>query len=142
MWLITGQGFLSVVEKTEDREAGTLTVRARVRADLEALLADVGMDFDAIEESGLADYRFRARVERAALAEYAKRTVERIDYSNFKGSIRERHRHDVYVGVWCELLKLQQRPPDTRRQRLGELFGDGDTDRRSMGRVRRRGRGR
>jgi hypothetical protein len=37
MWVITIIGFYSSVEKPEDRDHGTLTVRARVREDLEIL---------------------------------------------------------------------------------------------------------
>ena len=35
MWLVTTNGFYSIVRKPWDREAGTLTVRARARSDLE-----------------------------------------------------------------------------------------------------------
>ncbi len=37
MWLITPTGFFSVVENPEDKAGNTLTVRARLRADLESL---------------------------------------------------------------------------------------------------------
>jgi polar amino acid transport system ATP-binding protein len=37
MWLITPEGFFSIVEKATDKASGTLTVRARVASDLEAL---------------------------------------------------------------------------------------------------------
>jgi hypothetical protein len=32
MWLLTVFGFFSIVEKPDDRQAGTVTIRARVRA--------------------------------------------------------------------------------------------------------------
>ena len=37
MWLMTPSGFFSIVQKPEDEQAGTLTIRARVRGDLERL---------------------------------------------------------------------------------------------------------
>jgi hypothetical protein len=37
MWLITPIGFFSIVRKPDGQRVGTLTVRARVRGDLEAL---------------------------------------------------------------------------------------------------------
>lgn len=37
MWLITPIGFFSVVQKAEDKQRDTLTVRSRVRGDLAAL---------------------------------------------------------------------------------------------------------
>jgi hypothetical protein len=37
MWLITPIGFYSIICKPGDAEAETLTVRARVKSDLEAL---------------------------------------------------------------------------------------------------------
>ena len=39
MWLITPTGFFSIVQKPTDAQANTLTVRARVRQDLETLRA-------------------------------------------------------------------------------------------------------
>ncbi len=35
MWLITPTGFFSIVCKSGDIKAGTLTIRARVKSDLE-----------------------------------------------------------------------------------------------------------
>ena len=37
MWLIRNFGFLSVVQKSEDPELGTLRVRSRVFEDLESM---------------------------------------------------------------------------------------------------------
>jgi hypothetical protein len=37
MWLITPTGFFSIVCKPGDMEAGTLTIRARAKSDLQAL---------------------------------------------------------------------------------------------------------
>ena len=37
MWLLTPIGFFSIVQKPDDTTRNTLTVRARVRQDLESL---------------------------------------------------------------------------------------------------------
>ena len=37
MWLITPIGFFSIVQKSDDKTADSLTIRARVRSDLVAL---------------------------------------------------------------------------------------------------------
>ena len=66
MWLITPLGFFSVVRKPTDVEAKTLTVRARVRSDLEALKANYLPQLGAIQESRVNDYRFRAVAPQAA----------------------------------------------------------------------------
>lgn len=49
MWVVTDFGFFSVVQKPGDAEAGTLTVRARVRGDLEAVLYDVWHSLHALQ---------------------------------------------------------------------------------------------
>ena len=111
MWLITTLGFYSVVQKPWDREAGTLTIRARARADLEALRDSYLPDLGDIVESGAADYRFRAQAPQASVAEAARRIVTGIDYDNFKSAVGERQgeaREDVYHRVWQELLAIQR----------------------------------
>lgn len=68
MWLITPVGFFSVVRKPTDTRKKTLTVRSRVRADLEALKARYLPELGAIQESEVKDYRFRATAPQAAVA--------------------------------------------------------------------------
>jgi hypothetical protein len=41
MWMIGRDGFVSIVQKPGDAAKGQLTLRARVRADLEALRSSV-----------------------------------------------------------------------------------------------------
>ena len=111
MWLITAIGFYSIVQKTEDGGAGTLTVRARARADLEALRTKYLPELGVIVERDDADYRFRAQAPQAAVAEAVRRAVADIDYDNFKDAVGERQglaREGVYHRVWHELLAIQQ----------------------------------
>jgi hypothetical protein len=110
MWLLTTTGFYSIVRKPRDREAGTLTVRARARADLDALRARYLPALGDIVESETTDYRFRAQAPQAAVAEAVRRAVADIDYDNFKDAVAERQgraREQVYHQVWHDLLRIQ-----------------------------------
>lgn len=51
MWLITPIGFFSIVQKPGDKQNGTLTVRSRVRSDLEALKESYLPGLGQIQES-------------------------------------------------------------------------------------------
>jgi len=109
IWILTTMGFYSVVEKHEDRERGTLTIRARVRADLERLSAYVP-DMSAIIESHDSDYSFRAVANRGAVSSAMAKLVADIDYDNFKSEIYKRQgnaRAAIYGDVWHDLYRLQ-----------------------------------
>ena len=113
MWLITTTGFYSIVEKPWDRAAGTLTVRARAKADLEALRAAGLPELGAIKEDPDADYRFRAQAPRAAVSRAVQGQVEGIDYDNFKSAVGKRQgsaRAHLYHGVWDVLYRIQDGP--------------------------------
>lgn len=113
MWLLTPFGFFSIVQKPWDRKDGMLTVRARVRADLEALREGFMPELGEIAEDAGADYRYRARATQEAVAEAAKRVALAIDYDNFKSEVARRQgreRADLYHRVWEALGELQ--PPD------------------------------
>ncbi len=106
VWLVTTIGFFSVVRKEGDTD---LTVRTRVREDLEmhgkAHLPSLG----PITAGEGTDYPYRARVAPQALGEALGRMVEDIDYSNFKNAIAEREGYErahVYAAVWRVLLGL------------------------------------
>ena len=110
MWIVTSFGFFSVVQKPRDG-ADTLTVRARVRRDLEELRARYLPELDEIEESKNTDYRYRATAPREAVAEAVRRAVLDVRYDNFKDAVDEAQgpdRHDAYLAVWSDLLALQR----------------------------------
>lgn len=111
MWLLTTTGFYSIVEKPWDRPKGTLTVRARVRKDLE-LLGGQLPELGPIAEDPEADYRFRAQAPRAAVAKAMFRLAESLDYDNFKGAVADRQgrgRAHLYHEVWEVLSQLSPR---------------------------------
>lgn len=110
MWLLTPIGFFSVVQKPDDIQAQTLTVRARVRSDLEALKTTYLPELGQIQESAANDYRFRAIASQAALVQAMARLVQGLDYSNFKDEVARRQGHaraDLYHEVWSALYRLQ-----------------------------------
>ena len=124
MWLITNFGFFSVVQKPDDPAAGTLTVRARVKGDLETLrdryLPDLG---DIVADAG-TDYRFRAKAPRTALSHAVARAILDIDYANFKNSVAKTQGHErshIYGEVWIALHALEAResPLASNRETVG-----------------------
>lgn len=111
MWIISEFGFFSVVEKPGDREAGMLTVRARVKADLEALRKTCLPTLGPISTSRTNDYRFRAQATRSDVAAAMARAVQNIGYDNFKSRVTKTQgapRAEVYGLVWEDLLGLQR----------------------------------
>jgi hypothetical protein len=106
MWLITPVGFFSILRKRGETD---LTVRARVRDDLEALEEEYLPFLGPIIAGGGTDYPYRAHVDPIALAAVIARMVEEIDYSNFKDTVAARQgfeRAHVYGEVWSALHKL------------------------------------
>jgi 8-oxo-dGTP pyrophosphatase MutT (NUDIX family) len=111
MWLITPIGFFSIVQKATDKTGDTLTVRARVRSDLEALRERYLPSLGAITESRSNDYRFRAVARRSEVAAAAAAMIDALDYSNFKNEVARRQgrkREALYHDVWDVLYALQQ----------------------------------
>ena len=110
MWLFTDIGFFSVVRKPEDEDAGMVTIRARVRSDLDRLREFYLPTLGEITEGGGTDYPFRARANQSDFADAVRLIGENIDYSNFKDEISAKqghHRAHVYSDVWRDLLKLE-----------------------------------
>jgi 8-oxo-dGTP pyrophosphatase MutT (NUDIX family) len=99
-----------------------LTVRGRVRADLEALRNRYLPGMSEIVAGAGTDYKYRAQVPRAALAKALQQIVLDIDYSNFKNEVAHEQgaeRSHLYHEVWDVLYKLQDAPaalPSVTRQ--------------------------
>ncbi len=113
MWLITPVGFFSIVQKSSDIAADTLTVRARVRSDLEALRAHFLPNLGEIQESKTNDYRFRAVAPRGDVAAAMADMVNNLQYSNFKNQVAKVQspaRAHLYHDVWNVLYRLQTDP--------------------------------
>ncbi|TFG44539.1 MAG: hypothetical protein E4H41_07465 [Gemmatimonadales bacterium] len=110
MWLITTTGFYSIVQKPWDEEGGTLTVRARAKADLGALRSAGLPELGEVKEDTDADYRFRAQAPCAAVSRAVQAQVDAIDYDNFKSAVAKRQgsaRAHIYHDVWDALYRIQ-----------------------------------
>ena len=126
MWLITPIGFFSVVEKPGDKQAGTLTVRARVRGDLVALKKHYLPALGPIQESHDTDYRFRAVAPRSEVSAAMARMVDGLDYSNFKSEVAKKQGHkraSLYHKVWDVLYHLQTDPAFADKEPVAESYG-------------------
>lgn len=111
MWIMTSLGFFSIVQKQEDAGKGTLTIRARAIADLEALRREHLPDLGPIVADGGTDYRYRAQAARNQVAAAFQALVADIGYSNFKNEVQRsqgKSRARVYHKVWDALWDIAE----------------------------------
>jgi hypothetical protein len=105
--MFTRYGFFSVVEK----ESGTLTIRARVKRDLENLKSKFPAELGSCEilENVGTDYEFRIKCDKKVFSELSSRLMLDVDYDNFKNMIDKevgRKREFLYGEVWSVVRKL------------------------------------
>ena len=101
MWIQFNNAFLSIVENRE--KTIELLVRARVKGDIEKVFPEA----DVFEDNN-ADYKYRAFISKAIVAEKIMLKVTEINYDNFKNSVKEIERKNVYGNIWAELRKFQK----------------------------------
>jgi hypothetical protein len=86
-------------------------IRARVRRDLENLIALLGSDSE-IHTWQEADYRYRIIVDLETLLEIIVRITTAIDYPNFKNRVGEmadqREKLGAYHDIWGVMGELQK----------------------------------
>ena len=87
MWIFTPFGFFSVVQK---QGSPVLTVRARVRDDLDRLRERYLPSLSPTITGAGTDYRYRATVPHEKLAHAMAAIVRDIDYCNFKSEVARR----------------------------------------------------
>jgi hypothetical protein len=107
MWLFTAFGFFSIVQK---QKGDTLTIRARVRDDLDRLREHYLPSLSSTVAGGGTDYPFRATAGRKAVATAVARIAEDITYSNFKNEVAREIGHErahVYGSVWGVMRGLE-----------------------------------
>ena len=108
MWIFTTIGFFSVVKKKHGAE-DEITIRARVRGDLEALGPYVPSMSEIQVDTG-TDYRYRATAKQEDFATATAQLVREIDYSNFKNQVAAKQGDDrasYYGSVWAVMYDLQ-----------------------------------
>jgi hypothetical protein len=101
MWLCLPEGLLSVV--TDENSPDRLLVRARNPAHLRSALPD----HEILMRAG-TDYVARTWVPRGELAAVVAERVQKVDYPNFKASVRDPALHDLYVEFWALHWRYQQ----------------------------------
>ena len=87
MWLFTSNSFVSVVADRDDTQSSRLLVRARIKGDIDQLFPDA-----EVMETPLADYRYRAWIDRQAVSNAFTKQVEGLTYTNFKNSVKDKER--------------------------------------------------
>lgn len=125
MWIFTKDGFYSVVQKPNQKGTEMLTVRARDRKDLVNLCDRLRFPKSLIKDGCGTDYEYRMEVKKEEFARYLSTSVRKIDYDNFKHTVKEKDiaRSWVYMDVWTALSKLANRI--RRPEPRGGLFDDG-----------------
>lgn len=106
MWLITTQGFYSVVADHDDPDR--VLIRARTERDLQALGRQIP-NLVVVETPG-GDYAWRAYVSREDWERAAAELAAEIDYPNFKAAVAARQgakRARLYLELWSALRRLQ-----------------------------------
>ena len=116
MWIFGTDWFVSVVaHRTEPK---MVLVRARLQNDLKRFLR-LGYSkkkMPQIWTDKNADYRFRALVPQARVAELAQKAVQQIDYDNFKNEASKRSKINnegpergwALHDVWDAMYELQE----------------------------------
>lgn len=111
MWIATTRGFYSVVQDRAD--ASRRVVRARSRADLEAL-TELANEMDRpvgkIAQTFNADYPWRLTVGVRTWQDLISGLASEIDYDNFKTAVGERNRlrAETYHEVWSALRYIER----------------------------------
>jgi hypothetical protein len=106
MWIMTIDGFYSVVKKPG--QENEVTVRSRVKTDLEKLLSKLNSEI-SIQEGVGTDYPFRVVMSQADWGNYVQKVAMDIEYDNFKNTLdsSDHHRHEAYFKCWSALTSLE-----------------------------------
>lgn len=104
-WLIFNDAAVSVVEHWSDPTI--LIVRARHQGDIGRFLGPLSRGVK-IQRTPENDYLFRAHCSREMVAQAVAARVVKIDYPNFKDSVKDKFRKGVYSSIWSAWLRLQR----------------------------------
>lgn len=104
MWLMTNQGLVSVVQDRAD--ANTLIARARQDGLLEQMLAEANLTHISVWQDETADYPNRCKLSRMDFTDLVYTQVLRIDYDNFKNSVKDKKLASLYSRVWNVMTEL------------------------------------
>jgi hypothetical protein len=102
MWIMLSDSFISVVALRDNPKGDTLLVRGRIKGDLDRLFPSM-----AVAETPDGDYAFRSFLTRTELVHALSEAVGKLDYPNFKESVRDPDRHDAYLECWEAMQEFQ-----------------------------------
>jgi hypothetical protein len=102
MWIMLQNSFLSIVSDRYSTE--NLLVRGRIEGHIEAVFPEASVFTD-----DSADYRYRTVLPRGRVAAAIAKSLETIDYDNFKESVTSQPLHMAYFRVWMQMKLLQDR---------------------------------
>ena len=108
MWIFTNFGFFSIVQKKGTQD---LTVRARVRSDLDGLRSQYLPELSPSQAHAGTDYPWRAKVSHEALAKAMGKIIQDLTYPNFKDEValkQGKPRAHRYLQVWEALYGMQE----------------------------------
>lgn len=88
--------FLSIV--SHRTKPDTLLVRSRIAGDIDRAIPNA-----VVYEDVSADYRFRSDVPLEAVQAALSEALGKVNYDNFKASVKDGKRHSAYMSVWSAL---------------------------------------
>ena len=115
MWIFLKNSFISIVQKPEDTD-GMLTVRARVKGDIERAFPDTKVK---VTKGQGTDYLYRARIPREIVAAVISNQIMDLNYPNFKGDIKNDAHHDACMAVWNVMCRHQREMDAYQTQKRG-----------------------
>lgn len=112
MWIfMPSGGFLSAVVKPGDSEKGQVTIRARVKGDLDDLKRLYLPSLGPIVADTGTDYAYRATATTDDFASACAAMGRAVDYPNYKAAVERRKgkaHATVYARLWSTLLSLER----------------------------------
>jgi len=124
MWIMLNNATLSIV--AHRTMPGHLLVRSRSELDINLIFPEAD-----VMEDVRADYRFRAVIPRATVGSTILAELMSIDYDNFKNSVKDDKRHDLYLDIWQVYWDFGWRTPNPVTDEVGRLCAavfDGDEE--------------
>lgn len=109
MWVMLSNAYISVVHK--DCKPDELLVRARMKGHIEAVFPDA-----KVTEATHTDYRYRAVLPRAVVAQALADQAMTMTYDNYKNTVKNHRFHDALAAVWGIMARLQPTAPYSGRR--------------------------
>lgn len=113
MWIVSNNSYISVVENRNNRDY--FVVRARIKGDLENFFAGEKIE---VHETSDSDYRFRTFVKKTDFITQMSENINKINYTNFKDSVKEIDRKSWYTKIWYIMYDVQERLYQTKAEWL------------------------